>query len=130
MSDPRPLALIICGGRDYSDAMTLRKALDKLASRRLIEYVTAGRATGADKLGEEWANDRGITVCPVPAPWNRLGKSAGSRRNAAMLGMLAAYCDALGVDPMVVAFPGGRGTANMVRIAEDAGIKVWNLLGL
>jgi UDP-N-acetylmuramoylalanine-D-glutamate ligase len=50
-----------------------------------------------------------------PAKWDLHGKSAGPIRNQQMLDT--------GVD-LVIAFPGGKGTAHMVSIAKKAGVKV------
>lgn len=51
-----------------------------------------------------------------PAKWKMYGRSAGAIRNAVMLSEFQ--------PDIVVAFPGGRGTAHMVRIARAAGIDV------
>jgi len=50
------------------------------------------------------------------AQWDKYGKAAGYRRNARMLEHPA--------PDLVVAFPGGPGTANMVMLAKRAGIPV------
>ena len=50
------------------------------------------------------------------ADWKKYGKSAGCRRNALMLRD--------GCPDFVVAFPGGRGTADMVKKAKAAGVRV------
>ena len=50
-----------------------------------------------------------------PADWDKHGRAAGPIRNAQM----ARYADA------VALFPGGRGTASMRRVAEKAGITVY-----
>jgi len=51
-----------------------------------------------------------------PAEWDKFGRRAGPLRNEQMLRE--------GKPDVVVAFPGGRGTAHMVRIAKEAGIDV------
>lgn len=51
-----------------------------------------------------------------PANWLKYGRMAGAMRNQQML-------DEEEVD-LVVAFPGGKGTADMVRRARAAGIEV------
>jgi len=53
---------------------------------------------------------------PFPADWSRHGKSAGPIRNRQML--------IEGRPDIVVAFPGGKGTANMIKQAVEAGVKV------
>jgi len=50
------------------------------------------------------------------ANWAGLGRKAGPIRNQEMLDQ--------GRPNMVVAFPGGRGTADMVRRARGAGVEV------
>lgn len=90
--------------------------LEKAHAVRPITMLIEGGADGADLLAEQWADANGIHYARVPALWHAHGRSAGPRRNEAML--------LLSPDG-VIAFPGGRGTAHMVRIATEAGIKVW-----
>jgi len=52
----------------------------------------------------------------VRAKWSKHGRAAGPIRNQEMI-------DECKPD-LVVAFPGGRGTADMVRRAKAAGIRV------
>lgn len=115
-----PMRLLVCGGRDYRDRERVWAALDKLLAKRPIEVVIHGGATGADSLAGEWAEARGIQ-CRVFAvsreEWRELGKIAGPLRNAKMLRE--------GQPDGVVAFPGDRGTADMVRQAETWGLAVW-----
>lgn len=109
------MRVIVCGGRDYNDTKAIFTALDKLHAQTPIEAVIHGNASGADRIGGAWDENRGVGNWPVPAQWAKFGKSAGPRRNQNMLGM--------GADA-VVAFPGGRGTADMIRRAEKSGVKV------
>ena len=75
-----------------------------------------GAARGADSLAGEWASTRAVPVKIFPADWQTHGRSAGHIRNAQMLRE--------GKPDLVVAFPGGRGTADMVAKANAAGITV------
>jgi predicted Rossmann-fold nucleotide-binding protein len=77
--------------------------------------IVHGAARGADSLAALWALERGVHAAAVPARWETYDKSAGRLRNSAML--------ALRPD-MVIAFPGGIGTADMKRRARQAGIAV------
>lgn len=125
--------VIITGGRDYGwnkDPVTkkltpnieqqrhvfdtierLKIAADE-AGRELI--IIHGAARGADTLADEAANLFGVKIKPYPVTnedWNRYGKAAGHLRNKQMRDEN---------DPhLVVAFPGGRGTANMCALAKD-----------
>lgn len=107
---------IICGGRDYQDLAAAFHALDYLHARHPVTLVISGGARGADSLGEQWARARGIPLLVKPADWETHGKAAGYIRNQEMLSQGAEY---------VVAFPGGRGTSHMKRIAHAAGVPVW-----
>lgn len=111
------LSLLVCGGRAYSDRNELSAALTRIHRRRGIVVVIHGGASGADALAKEWAQRHGINTIGYPADWAKHGKAAGPIRNAFMLEH--AKPDA------VMAFDGGRGTADMVKRAKGAGIPVW-----
>lgn len=108
--------VLVCGGRDYDDRESLFKVLDAAHYANPIECVIHGAANGADALAESWAEARGIPQNAFPADWRQSGKASGPIRNQRMLDE--------GVPHMVIAFPGGRGTADMVRRAEKAGVPV------
>jgi hypothetical protein len=113
------MKLIIAGGRDYQFTDADIALLDELRLSRFvapIEEVVSGGASGVDKCGEEWARKHGIPVKRFCAEWEHFGKSAGPRRNRQMAG----YADA------VALFPGGRGTANMYKEAQRAGIEIYD----
>jgi hypothetical protein len=112
--------VLICGGRNYRDRKTLYARLDVLLEELggKIDAVIVGGAAGADSLGYDWACDRRFSdiIERYPANWTKYGKSAGPIRNQQMLDD--------GKPTLVVAFPGGRGTADMVARARRAGVKV------
>jgi len=81
-----------------------------------VSVVIHGAAPGADTLAGRWAELRRVPVEAFPADWEKHGRAAGPIRNAPML--------AEGKPDLVVAFPGGRGTANMCKQARAAGVKV------
>ena len=126
------MRVIVCGGRTYSampdfvplehvaeerarvdrELRQLAETLDSLGITELAE----GGAKGADLSALAWAELRGVPVQQFRAQWAAEGKAAGPRRNTRML--TAFKPDA------VVAFPGGRGTADMVAKAKAAGVRV------
>jgi hypothetical protein len=113
----KPLRVLVCGGRNYFDTLTVFKNLDFLRqSRKEGLHIISGMARGADTLAVEWANSRGATLSCFPADWEKHGKAAGFIRNQQMLDE--------GQPDLVVAFKGGSGTADMVRRAKAANIKV------
>lgn len=121
--------VIVTGGRDYQDRGRVFAALDALHKRQPITLLVHGacadrgrpdRLRGADRWAEEWARVNHVPSEPHPADWRMLGNAAGPRRNEAMASAGAHGC---------VAFPGGSGTADMARQAEDHGIQVWRPYG-
>ena len=114
------MKLIIAGGREFNDANLMRDELNKLVighglKRGDIEVV-CGLARGADNLGKQLAEARGIKVAEFPADWDTHGKSAGYKRNEQM----AHYADTL------IAFWDGesRGTQHMITLASKLGLEV------
>ena len=101
------------------DFEEVNATLDKAAPDVLIH----GKARGADTLAEEWGYDRDVQVHAHPALWTVHGRAAGPKRNREMLLHLLSMQETHRIG--VIAFPGGTGTANMISIAEAAGVKVW-----
>lgn len=115
------MRVLVCGGRDYSDYDTVCKTLDEIINLPFEEAYTKvviihGMARGADALADKYAVNRYIPVESYPADWEKHGRAAGHVRNKQMLDE--------GKPDLVIAFPGGKGTANMVEQAQKAGIKV------
>lgn len=106
------MRVLVCGGRDYRSRGTVFHTLTELHPSVVIH---GGCPTGADAFAQEWASP----VVPIEmyaAEWDKHGKAAGPIRNQRMIDE--------GKPDLVVAFPGGRGTADMVRRARKAGIPV------
>ncbi|MDO9252617.1 MAG: DUF2493 domain-containing protein [Hydrogenophaga sp.] len=112
------MRIIVCGGRDFEHKADVFAALDRLHGQRPVSLLIHGAAPGADLLAEDWARAREIPYFGVPAKWTVDGKAAGPMRNAAMAALKPTA-------ELLVAFPGGRGTANMIDAAETMDIKVW-----
>lgn len=108
--------ILVCGGRDYDDENRVWSTLDYHAMHRGVYVIINGGATGADGLSTAWANARGVPCLSIGANWKREGRAAGPIRNQRMIDEQK--------PTLVVAFPGGRGTADMVRRARAAGIEV------
>lgn len=119
------LTILVCGGREYKDAAaeaTVRRVLSLFTRGAGVHpYVTLvhGGADGADTLAHRFAVESMWKVIVVPvsrSEWDRWGPSAGHTRNRKM---------ARDYHPdVVIAFPGGAGTAGMVGIAQEMGIPV------
>lgn len=110
------MKVLICGGRDFNDADRAWSVLDHYHRQHRFSFVIHGAAPGADSLAGEWAEIRGIDQRAFPARWSLFGRAAGPKRNAQML--------AEGKPDLVIAFPGERGTRNMIDQARAAGVPV------
>lgn len=116
---PTRFAVLVCGGRDYADAAKVHRILDRLLYSKGVTILIHGDATGADAIAKSWAEQNRIFAKAFPANWKRLGKRAGPIRNAAML--------IQGRPDFVVAFPGGVGTADMIKKAREANVPVYEV---
>jgi hypothetical protein len=113
------LRVLVCGGRDFEDVRHLYAVLDQVRRDQAIGCVISGCARGADSLAIAWAEDAShhatVAVARFPADWGLHRRAAGPIRNQQMLDD--------GKPDLVVAFPGGRGTSDMVRRARAAGVR-------
>lgn len=110
------MRVLVCGGRNFDDADFVWERLDFWHEFWGIDLIIHGGAKGADLLAEKWAISHDITHISFKPGWSQYGPAAGPLRNKKMLDE--------GRPDMVLAFPGGRGTADMVYQAHDAGLPV------
>jgi hypothetical protein len=110
------LKVLICGGRDFSDAAFIHAELDRLHERYGFDTVIEGDARGVDRIAGEWARRRAVALIEFPANWKDEGRHAALIRNERMLQE--------GKPDLVIAFPGGSGTSHTCWKAEQAGIAV------
>lgn len=79
--------LIIAGGRDFEDYRRLRREVSILLRDYLYEIeveIVSGMAPGADRLGAQYAREKGLKLHKFPAQWKVYGKAAGMIRNNIM----------------------------------------------
>ena len=110
------MRVLVCGGRGYSDADKMRRVLDDMHAVTPFDVLIYGMARGADDLAKMWATARGVKRLGFPADWEKHGRSAGPIRNREMIEK--------GRPDLVIAFPGGRGTQNMIKQANAAAVSV------
>ncbi len=115
------MRVLVCGGRNYFNSVVIYNALNKLRDESKIDCLIEGGATGADAIAKVWAKALKIQIDEFKAEWTRLGDAAGPLRNQRMIDE--------GKPDLVLAFPGGKGTADMVHRARLAGIKVVEISG-
>ena len=110
--------VIIEGCRDFDDYELLKEKCDYFLQDEKKEDVViiSGHASGADALGERYAQERGFQLETFPADWKAHGRAAGPIRNARM----ASAANAL------IAFWDGKSrvTKNMIETAKNHNLKV------
>lgn len=109
------MKVIVAGGRDFNDYKFLENNLDQIFQDDTrfefdVPVIVCGEAYGADKLGKQYAYNHNLSVDSYPAQWDKLGKSAGYRRNEVM----AKVAD------MCIAFWNGesKGTKHMIETMQ------------
>jgi hypothetical protein len=111
------MIVLITGGRDYRREKEMWAVLDRLHQERNFTYLVHGDARGADQMSHRWAKQRGVQPVACEALWGFYGdKVAGTKRNKMMYDFSR--------PDLVVAFSGGTGTANMMKIATDGDTEV------
>ena len=118
------LVIAAGGGRDLAWPQQ-RVAAELLArsSGRLVHLVLHGGARGADAAIGRAAQQLGWSALVMPAQWQLHGRAAGPIRNRELLQQAIAKAVAHTspgslASVLVVAFPGGAGTASLVREAR------------
>ena len=118
------LVIVAGGGRDLAWPQQ-RIAAELLArsSGRLVHLLLHGGARGADAAIGRAAQQLGWSALVMPAQWQLHGRAAGPIRNRELLELAISRAEALSsaaapASVLVVAFPGGAGTASLVREAR------------
>ena len=118
------LVIVVGGGRDllWLPAQIAAVLLAR-TSGQLVHGLLHGGARGADRTIGRAAFQLGWSVEVLPADWRRHGRAAGPIRNRELLELAISRAEALSsaaapVSVLVVAFPGGAGTASLVREAR------------
>lgn len=110
--------VIIAGCRDFVDYELLKEKCDFYLQNKKEEdiVIVSGHASGADALGERYAQERGLQLETYPADWKTHGRAADPIRNAQMASVAHA----------LIAFWDGksRGTKNMIDTATKRGLQV------
>jgi predicted Rossmann-fold nucleotide-binding protein len=116
-SDSDSELVIVTGGRRGVSKQFVFESLTEYDEKiGTIRELAHGDAQGVDRDAAAWAKANGVVRRKFPAQWNKFQKAAGIIRNRKMLKTVK--------PDLVLAFPGGTGTQNMVEIAERGGYKV------
>lgn len=108
--------IVIAGCRYYNNYKEAKEYIDFCISEIRKQYsivIVSGGCSGADMIGEKYAEENSFQVERYPADWDKYGRSAGPIRNRQM----AEICD------YVICFWDGksRGTKSMIEYAKKIG---------
>lgn len=110
--------VIVAGCRDFTDYELLKEKCNFYLQDKKPENViiVSGHASGADALGERYAQERGFGLETFPADWKAHRRAAGPIRNAQMASVAHA----------LIAFWDGksRGVMNMIDTAKKHNLQV------
>lgn len=128
------MIIAVTGGREVTPSPESLERLAEIYAETSATLVRVGDARGVDTAVREFCEARGIPHEVWFARWDALGRQrAGFARNEAMLrgtpmlgDELAADVDLTSSGPasLLVAWPGGNGTADCRRAAKSLGIRV------
>jgi hypothetical protein len=114
------MRVLVCGGREFDDWALFTKSIKEhigvFRGPNPDITIIQGGATGADFLAKVYAKWVGFSHREFKADWKKHGRAAGYIRNKQML--------VEGQPNLVIAFPGGDGTADMIAQAKKAGVEV------
>jgi hypothetical protein len=115
------MRVLVCGDRKWTDQNLIEGWLSFLLDNHPEGIVVIeGEAPGADVCAREVAKKLRLSFKPFPAKWEIYGNAAGPIRNKKML--------VEGKPDLVLAFHDdlvhSRGTKNMIKQADEAGVKV------
>lgn len=105
------MAKVAVGGSRNVDSIELvAEVLDQILMEG--DIILSGNAPGADRMGEEYARQRGMECKIIPSEWNKHGLKATMMRNEVILKAA----------DFVICFWDGQseGTKHMIEIAKRA----------
>lgn len=130
--------IVVTGGRNYSDYEAVKRELDEwlaLADAMQVGLIVIeGGATGADALARRWCEENPDSVRHIreDAKWTDLDavpcvprrRKDGTLYNAAAGGIRNQKMLDAHLPSVLLQFPGGKGTADMVKRAHAAKVRV------
>jgi hypothetical protein len=120
----RSVVIVAGGGRDLAwPVERIASALLQRSGGRAVHLLLHGGARGADQAIGRAAHQLGWRVQSLAAEWRRFGRCAGPIRNRQLLEQAIIEAQAhtspsFSASVLVIALPGGAGTASLVQQAR------------
>ena len=111
------MRVIVTGGPDFRDRELMHATLDSV--KHPITLLIAGDERGAESMALDWAESHGIEFKEFYSDYQGHGPAGFRLRNQRMIEH--------GAPNMVIAFPGGRNTRDIVRRARRLAIDVYTI---
>jgi len=109
--------VVATGGRAYEGDAEAEDQFKKVLQLVDAQVLRHGGCSGADEFADDVARRMRLIVEIYEADWSTYGRAAGPIRNRTMVN---------GAD-VLIAMPGGRGTADCIRAAKKAGLEVFHI---
>lgn len=114
------MIVVVFGGRKaaYRDSYVFR-VLDAYHASFGFTLLVEGGGKGTDRQAREWAISRNVPHKTCDADWDDYGGYAGPIRNRYMLEHYRPQ--------LAIGFPGGPGTANMIKQVRERIKRGWDI---
>ncbi len=110
------MKIIVAGSREFNNYSFMEEKLDFYLQNQGDIVIISGAARGADKLGEQYATNKGYEIIICKAQWDQLGKKAGYIRNEEMAKI---------ADAAVIFWDGvSKGTKHMIDLSKKYNLKL------
>ncbi len=109
------MRLLVSGGRHFANESAIERSLDAVHRDHSVSVLIHGGLTGIGPACEGWARRNDVHLIRYPANWS-MGKCGDFIRDDFML----SDCRA----DLLLVFPGGRRTTDMVREAQRMNLRV------
>ncbi len=108
--------VIIAGSRFFNNYNFLKRKCEKILENKKKVTILSGGCRGTDKLGEDFAKEKGYDLEVYLAEWNIHGKAAGPIRNTEMVDKADALIAFVG--------KGSVGTKDVIKKAKNKGLLI------
>lgn len=114
------MRIVVCGGRTYPHNGRVHRALNAVHWRKPITRLIHAATPGTASLAAAWAVSNGVDAESHLLLAGLPPRAAEQQCNAEMIAT---------APEGVIAFPGGRSTADLCMRADSSSIRIWRPFG-